>query len=306
MELTAQPALVPVDEVDTDAEVFALPAVGRLWQSALAGLDTRRRPGVLRPITFDGDAARGRTDVVHVHLGHALLQKSARLLRASLYTPESGLHRVTAVVVEGLPVSCVAAVSRLVLVGRGGLRLHEEVFLTGVRLSGRGLAEEKVHDVLDRALDAQDLPLADDRVRRRAAELWNAEGAPLRSRLESAVRDRAARRQEAVAHRLDQRRAADLDRAGAIFGAFALNLRKSLDVLHEQERLQLPIADEQRAQRRRDIRAMGARLDTLEDERARELAGIRERYADVQPYVSTAALVFAVTPDDAQAWAGAR
>ena len=178
LRLTAQPPLVPVDEVDTDAEVFAVPAVGRLWQSTLAGLDTRLEPGVWRPITFDADAARGRTDIVHVHLGHALLQKSARLLRASLYGSDSGLHRVTAVVVDGLPASCVAAVSRLVLVGRGGLRLHEEVFLTGVRLSGRGLAEEKVHDVLDRALDAEDLHLADEPVRTRLADLWNATRTP--------------------------------------------------------------------------------------------------------------------------------
>ena len=57
------------------------------------------------------------------------MARAARLLRHSLLT-ESG-HRVTAVVVPGLDVSCVAAVSRLVLVGRGGLRLHEEVFVTG-------------------------------------------------------------------------------------------------------------------------------------------------------------------------------
>ncbi|MGB8383710.1 MAG: DISARM system SNF2-like helicase DrmD [Dermatophilaceae bacterium] len=306
LRLTAQPPLVPVDEVDTDAEVFAVPAVGRLWQGALAGLATRLEPAVRRPITFDADAARGRTDIVHVHLGHALLQKSARLLRASLYGSDSGLHRVTAVVVEGLPASCVAAVSRLVLVGRGGLRLHEEVLLTGVRLSGRGLAEEKVHDVLDRALDAEDLVLAGEPVRTRLAQLWNAPDDALRARLEAAVRDRAAKRQDAVSQRLEQRRTADLDRAAAVFDAFAVNLRESLDTLREDDLLQLPIADEQARQRRRDIRAMEARLDTLADERARELAGIRERYADVRPYVSTAAVVFAVTPQDAADWMAAR
>ena len=109
-----------------------------------------------------------------------------------------------------------------------------------------------------------------------------------------------------MSQRLEQRRTADLDRAAAVFDAFAANLRDSLDTLREDERLQLPIADEQARQRRRDIRAMEARLDTLADERARELAGIRERYADVRPYVSTAAVVFAVTPQDAADWAGAR
>ena len=65
------------------------------------------------------------------------------------------MNRVTAVVVDDLPQSCVAAVSRLVLVGRGGLRLHEEVFLTGVRLRGRAMAEAKVERLLDEALDAR-------------------------------------------------------------------------------------------------------------------------------------------------------
>ena len=81
---------------------------------------------------------------------------------------------MTAVVADGLPQSCVAAVSRLVLVGRGGLRLHEEVFLTGIRIRGQAMAEEKVEEVLDKTLDAEDLVLADEEVRRALAELWNA------------------------------------------------------------------------------------------------------------------------------------
>ena len=48
----------------------------------------------------------------------------------------SPLNRVTAVVVDDLAESFVAAVTRMVLVGRGGLRLHEEVFLVGVRFKG--------------------------------------------------------------------------------------------------------------------------------------------------------------------------
>ncbi len=91
-----------------------------------------------------------------------LLQKSARILRSALFSADSALNRVTAVVVHGLPQSCVAAVSRLVLVGRGGVRLHEEVFLTGVRLRGQAMAEEKVEALLDDALWTRaDLSLAD-------------------------------------------------------------------------------------------------------------------------------------------------
>lgn len=157
LALTAQPPLVEVGDADTDAQVFAVPALGSAWQPALRGLDTRLEPGVPRPITFDGEAARGRSDLVHVHLGHALMQRCARVLRGALFSVDAPVNRVTAVVVEDLPQSCVAAVSRLVLVGRGGLRLHEEVFLTGIRVRGQAMTEAKVEQVLDTALDAQDL-----------------------------------------------------------------------------------------------------------------------------------------------------
>ena len=99
---------------------------------------------MLRPITFDPAAAEGRNDLVYVHLGHPIVQKAQRLLRRSLWSVDSPLNRVTAVVVDDLAESFVAAVTRMVLVGRGGVRLHEEVFLAGVRLKGRrAMAEEK-------------------------------------------------------------------------------------------------------------------------------------------------------------------
>ena len=182
LELTGQPPLRPV-EGDDPAEVFEVPALGPAWQSALRGLETRLNPGVLRPVTFDEQVARGgddeeegRDDLVYIHLGHALLQRSARILRSALFNVDSPVHRVTAVVVEELPQSCVAAVSRLVLVGLGGLRLHEEVFLTGIRIRGQAMSEAKVEEVLDTALDAQDLVLADADVRRELADLWNGDG----------------------------------------------------------------------------------------------------------------------------------
>lgn len=47
---------------------------------------------------------------------------------------------------------------------------------------------------------------------------------------------------------------------------------------------------------------MEQRLDDLGAEEQRELETIRNRYRDVKPYVSIAALVFAVSPQDAAQW----
>lgn len=309
LELTAQPPLVEVGDADTDAQVFAVPALGPAWQPALDGLDTRLEPGTLRPITF---AAQERNDLVHVHLGHALMRRSTRLLRSALFGVESPVHRVTAVVVDGLPQSCVAAVSRLVLVGRGGLRLHEEVFLTGIRVRGQAMAEAKVEEVLDAALDSGldsgHLTLADRDVRGALAGEWNADGSRLRTRLLTAMTRKAASRQEKVAEALDARRTADVARAREIFEAFRANLRESRERLAAEIATQeeMLFTDDQQRQRRRDLRAMEDRLAGLAEEEQREVAAITERYSEVRPHVSAAAVVFALTPEDARSGTVAR
>jgi hypothetical protein len=229
------------------------------------------------------------------------MQKSARLLRSSLFSPDSAMHMVTAVVVDGLNESCVAAVSRLVLVGRGGLRLHEEVFLTGIRLHGQTLAEAKVEELLDKSLDASDLALATEPVRSQLAKEWNAKGSRLRKRLLTAMSRRAESRQERVTTELATRRDADVARAHEIFGAFRLNLAESRDRLAReiQEEAEMLFADDQQAQRRRDVRAMEDRLASLDEEERREVPAIGERYAEIKPHVAAAAVVFALTRADA-------
>lgn len=305
LEITHQPTLVEVGSDLTDAQVFQVPNLGKRWEPALRGLASRLNPTVNRPITFDDAALKDGIgdEIVHVHLGHALMQKASRTLRSSLFNEASSVNRVTAVVIDGIDKSCVAAVSRLVLVGRGGLRLHEEVFLTGVRVRGQQLAESKVETLLEQALDAGDLRLAATPIRTRLAHEWNADDGRLRSRLEAAIERRAQSRQQAVAESLDARREADIARAREIFRAFRRNLTDSLRRLKELEAeaaetlFTLP---EQQRQYQRDIRAMEDRLATLDDEEAREIAGIRERYSDVKPFTTVAAVVFALTPQDAQ------
>ncbi|MFK0728791.1 DISARM system SNF2-like helicase DrmD [Rothia sp. BD8] len=293
---------------ENDPATFTVGHLGHRWQSTLAGLDTRLNPGVYRPITFDETAAHEDPEVVHIHLGHALMQKSARLLRSGLFGASSQIHRATAVVESGIPESCVAAVSRLVLVGRGGLRLHEEVFVTGIRIRGNAMAEDKVHDLLDKVLDRRDLVPADRSVRFQLAEAWNAEDSKMRRRLEEAMRARARKRQDAVQENLNKRRDTDLKRVSDIYAKFRENLHRSLQEARaeEHEATLMLFADDQQAQRRRDIRAMEDRLEALGGEEERELSGIRDRYTDVHPYVSAAAVVFALTPTDADKFGGNR
>ena len=284
---------------------YEVPQVSRPWHATLKGLYTRLAPNIARPITFDQAAAEGRDDLVYVHLGHPLVQKAQRLLRSALWSTSSPLSRVTAVVVDDLPESFVAAVTRMVLVGRGGVRLHEEVFLAGVRLRGRrAMAEEKAEAALDQALDASRLTFAEDSVRSQLCVLWNTPDAPLRIRLEESMRARAARRHETVMEQLARRKAADAQRAHEIYAAFRANLRESLDALRkaEEEEAAKLFTDDQQHQRRRDIEAMKRRLEEIDDEEAREIEAISERYAEVKPHTTAAAVVFALTRADAAGW----
>ena len=294
---------LPLQPIGTDGAIFAVPTLTAGWQASLKGLDNRLKPGVLRPITFDPRIAEGRRDVVYVHLGHPIVQKAQRLLRSSLWSVDAPLNRVTAVVIEDLPESFVAAVTRMVLVGRGGVRLHEEVFLAGVRLRGRrAMAEEKAEKALDHALDGDRLTLASRRVRDELCDIWNAADAPLRTRLEESMHSRAERRHKLVMEQLDKRQTSDIQRARDIFSAFRANLRDSLDLLRskEAEAEAMLWADEQQKQRRRDIESMQRRLDDLDDEEAREIIAITDRYAEVKPHTTAAAVVFALTPEDAR------
>ena len=304
LTMTHQPTLEEIGSELTDAGVFVVPDLARSWQDAVVGLDTRLHPGRLRPVTFDEKAGRV-PGIVHVHLGHPLMRKSTRILRANLFSPHSEVSRVTAVVLPGLEHSCAASMSRLVLVGRGGLRLHEQVFVTGVRLRGHRIAKKTLHEVLDRSLDPGSYRLASPEVRSRLATLWN-DGGHLRSRLVEETALRARSLQEGVHQSLEERCQADLNRVRGIFAAFRANLTDSLAHLRAQEREQQAMLDlwsgEQRQQRARDIRAMEDRLEDLAGEETREEVAVRSRYEDVRPYVSSVALVLAVTEEDAETW----
>src|SRR5690606_9916371 len=148
-------------------------------------------------------------------------------------------------------------------------------------------------------------PLA---VRETLSEQWAAEGSRMRRRLEQAMQSRADRRQQAVAEALTRRRDDDVDRAHRIFAGFRTNLTESVRTLRADQEAQeaMLLPDDQQQQRERDIAAMEARLTSLGEEEGREIASIRDRYAEVRAHVTAAAVVFALTPADAKSLGGDR
>src|SRR5215470_14856602 len=97
-----------------------MPALSGSWTRCLEGLEHPYTKKV-RPITFDHDVAKGRDDVVLVHLNHRLVQMSLRLLRAEIWSVKGRkrLHRITARLVPNhiLNAPAVVAHARLVVIG---------------------------------------------------------------------------------------------------------------------------------------------------------------------------------------------
>src|SRR5690606_9185466 len=131
LALAEKPDLTPVKLANLpDARVLQMPTLAGSWSRCLDGLEhpfTKR----IRPITFDHDAAKGRDDVVLVHLNHPLVQMSLRLLRAEVWARDDvkKLNRVTVRMLPDAKLDAPAAlvVSRLVITGGNHHRLHEEL-----------------------------------------------------------------------------------------------------------------------------------------------------------------------------------
>lgn len=273
LALARQPALIPTDEPG----VFAVPALTGSWTRATIGLAHPARPDEQRPITFDHEIARGRTDVVLAHTGHSLVHLSLALLRKEVWGTETHLHRVTAryaePALEGLHA---VAHGRLVITGAAGHRLHEELISAAIRLNGATadrLGVEATAAALATAKDSA-LPrtLADRLVPRLEA---NAE--PLRAALNARASDRARQLATTLTRRAEEEQE---------------HVRQTLTELEETIRreafgdqgaqlqlitgLELDAGDVRQVER--DIEALQARLDRIPGEIAAEQGAISRRY----------------------------
>jgi hypothetical protein len=133
LALADQPQLVVCTD-HSGKQVFSLPALKHSWAACAEGLEHPHTKDV-RPITFDEEIAKGRDDIVLVHLNHRLVQMSLRLLRAEVWSVKGRkrLHRITARLVPNhvLNTPAVVAHARLVVIGGDSHRLHEEIITAG-------------------------------------------------------------------------------------------------------------------------------------------------------------------------------
>lgn len=303
LRIDHQPPLRGRSDKRSGLTVYEVPKLALSWQSSLNSLGTRLNPDNRRLITFDTSLAEGRQDLVLVHLGHPLVQHSARILRGALWRPDSELNRVTAVSVSGLKDPVVAALCRLVLVGKGGVRLHEEVFLAGVRLKGKALGEEASEILLEETLDGRNLVSLSIAQQSEIVQIWNSKNAPgeISTKLKESIELRKNKRLLEVSVLLQDRKRMDVDRVKEIFQRFDSVLLESLKQAEEEsEELESQLFPEEKLQRAKDVAKWRERRTVLEDEKSREIVKVEKRYEEIHPYEFSAALVFAYPQMDSR------
>ncbi|MBO0707297.1 MAG: DISARM system SNF2-like helicase DrmD [Candidatus Dormibacteraeota bacterium] len=301
LQLAHQQPLIPtLDERELAEGLFAVPTLTDSWSRATAHLAERLREDEAvprqRPITFDAAVARGRDDVVLAHLGHPLVEMSAHLLRAAVWSTTTGLHRVCAVVSDdpGLETTLVGAYARFVLVGADGVRLHEEVLHAGgwVRAGARFARLENlsvIEGIMRRGI-ADGRP-ASPPLEARLVRAWP----QVRDGLVGALEWRRRQRQQSLQNLLDQRREYEVQRVDANTEQFAASLRRGLAEDSDDDQLQLELSDpREQAQWRRDRQSWRDRLGQLESDRGSAVAAIEDRYRDRTPHLFPVAVLFVV------------
>jgi superfamily II DNA or RNA helicase len=300
LDLAGQPRLV--ERVDGLIEP---PSLTRGWERTLAGIEDPLDPEVLRPLTFE--AARAGPDVVHAHLGFRLVDQAQRLLRSAVWGEQSNLARVAGVTAD-LPAEVrpdellVTVITRLVLVGADGARLHEEVLLAAraVPLVGRSRrleVEERRFEALRVAVEAALEPNACNPASRDAAQFLTDAWPDVRELLAGDVAARATIRKAAMERELAAREAEELRRVDAI----TEHMRRTLtEALADQAPVQLRLDELEQPDRRQrevDRAAWQARLDSLDRDQDRERTIVQNRYRGVRELTFPVAVLLVTRPE---------
>lgn len=271
----------------------------------MEGLADPLEPELLRPLTFD--TARRGPDVVHAHLGHALVDRAQRLLRSAVWGHQRALSRVTGVT-AALPDEVrpgellVTIVTRLVIVGADAARLHEEVVLTGRALPENGRSRrievderryEAVRSAVEAALEPDACRSAPRGARQRLVDAWP----DLRNLLVDDVARRAEARALALNRQIEERKAEELTR---IDGVTDHMCRTLTDVLADPVPVQLRLDEldsPERAQLESDRIAWRTKLLGLDVSRERQREEVHRRYAGQRELTFPVAVVL-VAPED--------
>ena len=294
LRLADKPDLKPVSLGDAcDGKVFKMPMeLPGTWSRCLEGLEhpfTRK----IRPVTFDHDVAKGRDDVVLVHLNHRLVQMSLRLLRAEIWASNDvkKLHRVTA---RSLPDGqidgpALVVMSRLVITGGNHHRLHEELTEAGGYLrDGSFRREERVTEIRRWLNESSPASLSDSTFETLRTR-FEKQGKSVRA----AITARSNERLRLLNKTIESRRRREMKDIGQVLD----DLEEALtaEIARDQEPVQLSMwSEDERMQLTRDRAALEMRIARIPAEREQEQRAIKERNSDPKEHTFPAGVILIV------------
>lgn len=275
--------------------VFDMPALSGNWARCLEGLEhphTRK----IRPITFDHSVAKGRDDVVLVHMNHRLVQMALRLLRAEVWAQEDvkKLHRVTVKCLpdDQLESPALVVLSRLVITGGKHHRLHEELIESGGYLADNFKRETRVTDVRRWLEDSTACSIDDSTL------------AALRTRFErfvnsvqASISARATDRLTALEKTLKLQQEKEVKDIADVLSELEKTIRNELATEKQPEQLGFAFEDlseTERTQLKRDTQALEARLAQIPEERENEIQAIKLRFAEPTEHTFPIAIILLV------------
>jgi superfamily II DNA/RNA helicase len=272
----------------TKAVVYLVPPLTGSWKQAATDLID---PLTLapRPITFDHDVAKGNEEVVLAHLGHPLVSRALRLLRAEIWSSTAELSRVSARVADVESLTVIAH-ARMVVTGGDANRLHEEVVVAGGTVKDGRFRRIDTLRELDAAMASATDDAAGVAAQQQILHLWPQIEGPLQQAVESRSNERAA----ALAKNLQSRRDQDIRTMRQTLSDLQKSIRERLADIEDDEQLTLGFDDDERRQWQLDKDALSRRIARIPEEIEREEEAIRVRYSDPVPRPFPAAVTFLV------------
>ncbi len=291
LSLAGQPALTPT-KTDDGKQCYQLPPLKGSWAICAEGLADPYDKEIIRPITFDDEIAKGRHDLVLVHLNHRLPQMCLRLLRAEVWAEKgrSKLHRVAARIVPSgvLDSPVVIAHARLVVIGGDSYRLHEEIISTGGFIKDQKWGGRLNVGQTESALAGETGKEPSENVKAKLLELYPALTTSLASALEARMKQKVDGLQKDLLARANKE-AKDIE-------SILSELKKSIEAeLNDPVYIQSSLFDDPEQERfERNKDAMRARAKEIPEEIERETAAIRARFAKPQARMFPVAVTFLV------------
>jgi len=298
LAVAEKPSLKPASlEGAPEGSVFIMPELTGTWGDCNKGLYHPYTKKV-RPITFDHAVAKGRDDVVLVHLNHRLVQMCLRLLRSKVWEQDDKLHRVTLRALPKDRIDGIVAlvVSRLVITGGSHHRLHEEITYAGGYLKDKSYNRERgvnrINEWLEQSKPAKATQSLQDALTSRFDSNLGA--------LEQTYLARSKERLKGLESTLQKCKEQEISDITTVLTELEKSIKAELDKSGQPEQLSLFTPDE-RTQVRRDHDALNARLDRIPKEKEQEIEIIEHRYEDFVARTFPVAIIFLVPENLAEA-----